>query len=145
MRVVPPRDCVSSVKTDLTKPSANMVGGRGLYGSFDTLSQLVDRLGILGWTYSRERMTPSESAYERSHAAAVERRVSNTRNTRAPPRTPFVMEGLEPRLNAMPPSRWSEILAELAGPGRVLQPEQNAAAAAPFDRPAGKNPVQDLG
>lgn len=35
---------------------------------------------------------------------------------------------LEPRLKAMAPSRWSELLADLAGPGRALQPEQNAAA-----------------
>ncbi|KQT13756.1 MULTISPECIES: AAA family ATPase [unclassified Bradyrhizobium] len=42
---------------------------------------------------------------------------------------------MEPRLNAMPPSRWSEILAELAGPGRVLQPEQNAAAVQIMSRP----------
>lgn len=35
---------------------------------------------------------------------------------------------LEPRLKAMAPSRWAEILADLAGPGKALQPEQNAAA-----------------
>ncbi|MGY3617758.1 AAA family ATPase [Bradyrhizobium sp. USDA 10063] len=41
----------------------------------------------------------------------------------------------EPRLKGMSPSRWSEMLADLAGPGRTLQTEQNAAVVQAMSRP----------
>ena len=42
---------------------------------------------------------------------------------------------LEARLSAMPPSRWAELLADLAGPHKALEDEQRAAAVALMSRP----------
>jgi exodeoxyribonuclease V alpha subunit len=42
---------------------------------------------------------------------------------------------LEPRLRAMTPSRWSELLADLTGPHRALEDEQRAAAVGMMSRP----------
>ncbi|MGP8122140.1 MAG: AAA family ATPase, partial [Xanthobacteraceae bacterium] len=42
---------------------------------------------------------------------------------------------LEPRLGMMTPSRWSEMLADLTGPHRVLEDEQRAAAVGMMSRP----------
>jgi exodeoxyribonuclease V alpha subunit len=42
---------------------------------------------------------------------------------------------LKPRLEGKSPSRWSEMLADLAGPGRALEPEQNVAAVRTMSHP----------
>jgi exodeoxyribonuclease V alpha subunit len=42
---------------------------------------------------------------------------------------------LEPRLCAMTPSRWSELLADLTGPHRTLEDEQRSAAVGMMSRP----------